>query len=202
MFVQVIQGKVSDPGRLRAALDRWEQELAPGAAGYLGSTAGVTDDGRFVAVVRFASEDEARRNGERPEQDAWWSETATLFGGTETFHDSTSVAVDVASDPDTAGFVQVFRGRSKDPARTVEIMGDDEGQWNAFRPEILGSIMVQHADDSFTDVVYFTSEEAARSGEQKELPPELQAKMDELMALTVGELEYFDLTTPWLHSKA
>jgi hypothetical protein len=49
MFVQVIQGQVSDAGQARAALDRWVQELAPGATGWLGSTAGVTEDGRFIA---------------------------------------------------------------------------------------------------------------------------------------------------------
>ncbi len=69
MFVQVIQGQVSDSEQVRAAFDRWVRDLAPGAAGWLGSTAGVTEDGRFVALVRFASEEEARRNSDRPEQD-------------------------------------------------------------------------------------------------------------------------------------
>jgi hypothetical protein len=40
VFVQVIQGQVADAGKVRAALDRWAQELAPGATGWLGSTAG------------------------------------------------------------------------------------------------------------------------------------------------------------------
>jgi len=53
MFVQVIQGQVSDVGQARAALDQWAQELAPGANGWLGSAAGVTEDGRFVALARF-----------------------------------------------------------------------------------------------------------------------------------------------------
>lgn len=200
MFVQVIHGEVSDAAALRAAVERWQAELAPGAAGYLGSTGGVTDDGRFVVLARFDSEESARRNSDRPEQGAWWAETEKLFNGTATFHDSVQAAVDLTGDPDTAGFVQVFRGRSKDPARALEIMSDDEGRWNAFRPEILGSIMVRHDDDSFTDAVYFTSERAAREGEQKELPPQLQEQMDELMALTIGDLEYFDLREPWLYS--
>jgi hypothetical protein len=53
MFVQVIQGRVADPARVKAALDRWAEELAPDAEGWLGSTAGVTDDGRFIALARF-----------------------------------------------------------------------------------------------------------------------------------------------------
>ena len=81
MFVQVIQGQVSDPEQARAALDRWARELAPGAGGWLGSTAGVTEDGRFIALARFESEEAARRNSDRPEQDRWWAETARLFTG-------------------------------------------------------------------------------------------------------------------------
>ena len=42
MFVQVITGKVTDTAAVRAAFDRWLEELAPGAKGWLGSTAGVT----------------------------------------------------------------------------------------------------------------------------------------------------------------
>jgi len=40
MFVQVIRGQVSDPEQVHAALNRWSQQLAAGAQGWLGSTAG------------------------------------------------------------------------------------------------------------------------------------------------------------------
>ena len=40
MFVQVIQGQVADAGEVRAALDRWAAEVAPGSIGWLGSTPG------------------------------------------------------------------------------------------------------------------------------------------------------------------
>ena len=43
MFVQVIQGKVSERADARAAMERWQRELAPDAKGWLGSTAGVTE---------------------------------------------------------------------------------------------------------------------------------------------------------------
>ncbi len=66
MFVQVFQGPVSDPAKVKETLDRWVAELAPGADGWLGSTAGVTDDGTFVGLARFDSEEAARRNSDRP----------------------------------------------------------------------------------------------------------------------------------------
>lgn len=200
MFVQVIQGRVSDPAEMHAQLDQWMSELAPGAEGWLGSTAGVTADGRFVALARFESEDAARRNSERPEQDAWWSRTAKLFLDEPTFRDSTHVLVDVAGDPDRAGFVQVMQGRTNDPARAREIMSQDSSAWADFRPDIVGSVAVEHADNSWTNALYFTTEAEAREGEKKELPPELKAEMEEMNSLSVGEMEFLDLTDPWLYS--
>jgi hypothetical protein len=79
MFVQVIQGQVLNPDQMHADLDRWAEELAPAAAGWLGTTAGVTEDGRFVALARFESEDAARRNSDRAEQGRWWEETSRFL---------------------------------------------------------------------------------------------------------------------------
>ncbi len=66
MFVQVITAKVVDREGLSRQLDRWERELRPGAEGFLGSTSGATDEGRFIALVRFESEEAAQRNSDRP----------------------------------------------------------------------------------------------------------------------------------------
>lgn len=196
MFVQVIQGRTSNPQGLDAALNKWVQDLAPSATGWLGSTSGVTEDGRAIAVVRFESEDDARRNSDRPEQGQWWSETAKVFDGEATFRDSNDVTVDVQGDPDQAGFVQVMQGRSSDPERARQLMDQDADKWNAFRPDILGSVSVGHEDGGYTMVMYFTSEAEAREAERKELPPELQAQMEEMGKLTVGETEFFDLKQP------
>src|SRR6266566_5044079 len=144
MFVQVIRGQVSDADQARAALDRWMQDLAPGATGWLGSTAGVTEDGRFIALARFESADAAGRNGNRPEQDQWWTETSKLFTGEATFRDSTDVTVDVTGDPDNAGFVQIMQGRGTDPDRAKELMGQNRDEWVAFRPDVIGSVAVGH----------------------------------------------------------
>jgi hypothetical protein len=200
MFVQVIQGQVTDAGKVRAALDRWAAEVAPGAIGWLGSTAGVTGDGRFSALARFESEEAARRNSDRPEQDRWWAETARLFSGEATFKDSSDVTVDLVGEPDEAGFVQVMQGRGTDADRARELMSDDSSAWAGFRPEILGSVAVGHGGGAYTMAVYFTSEAEAREGERREPPPELRAQMEEMAALSLGEPEFFDLQEPWLYS--
>lgn len=198
MFVQVIQGQVSDAELVRAAFDRWLAELAPGAAGWLGSTEGVTDDGRFVAVVRFESKEAARQNSQRVQQDQWWTDTAKLFDGEPTFRDSTEVVIDVVGDLDQAGFVQVLQGRGTDPGRARELIGDNASQWAAFRPDILGRVGVTHETGDYTMVVYFTSEKDAREGERKEPPPQQKAQLDEMDALSDGVPDFFDLRQPWL----
>ena len=199
MFVQVIQGSVKDPEAARAAFDRWVDELGGGADGWLGSTTGVTADGTLVALARFESEEAARRNSDRPEQGAWWEETSRLFDGEPTFHDSTRVSVDTYGDMGSAGFVQVMRGRTTDPDRGWELMQADGGvDWATLRPDILGTVMVGHAGPDWTMAIYFTSEAAAREGEAKEMPPELQEQMQQVQEISDGEPQYLDLTDPWL----
>jgi hypothetical protein len=200
MFIQVIQGRTSNADGLRAALDQWEKDLAPGAEGWLGSTGGVTEDGRSIGVVRFESAEAARRNSQRPEQDAWWAETSKLYDGEVTFRESTDVDLDLQGDPDQAGFVQVMQGRTSDPQRAKELMAQDPEVWAAFRPDVIGSVTALHEGGAYTMVLYFTSEADAREGERKEPPTELRTAMDEMNKLTAEEPEFFDLKEPVLRS--
>ena len=200
MFVQVIRGQVRDAGQVHAALDDWSDQLAGGAPGWLGSTAGVTEDGQFVALARFESEDAAQRNNARPEQGEWWDQTARLFTGDVEFHDSTDVTADVTGNPDQAGFVQVMQGRGSDPERAKELMTDNPDEWAAYRPDVIGSVAVGEPDGTYTMALYFTSEKAAREGEHKEPPPPLRAQMEEMNKLNIGEPDFLDLRDPWLYS--
>lgn len=201
MFVQVIQGRTSDAEGVRAAMDRWVAELQPGSIGWLGSTIGVADDGRVVAVVRFESAESAARNSERPEQTRWWEGSQRLFDGEVSFADSEDVEVDLVGDPDRAGFVQVMQGRVTDRARAKELMARMSVQdLAAVRPEILGSVMINHEPDRWTQVIYFTSESQAREGEQRQWPPEVQALMDELTMLSPEPPDYIDLRQPLMQS--
>ncbi len=200
MFVQVIRGQVTNPERVHAALDLWSHDLAPGAPGWLGSTAGVTEDGEFVALARFKSEDDARRNSSRPEQGSWWAETSKLFTGDVSFRDSDDITADVTGDPDEAGFVQIMQGRGRDPERAKELMEQNPEQWAEYRPEVIGSLAVGQPDGAYTMALYFTSEQAARAGESKEPPTALKAQMEEMNKLNVAEPEFLDLRHPWLYS--
>jgi hypothetical protein len=201
MFAQVIQGRTSDAEGLRAALDRWNQELRPGSIGWLGSTIGVTDDGTFIAVARFESAEAADRNSQRPEQGQWWAETSRLFDGEVSFRDSEDVTVDLQGDPDQAGFVQVMQGRVTDAARARQVMESIPSEVMAnYRSDVLGSMVISHDDGEWTQVIYFTSEADAREGERKEPPAELRNAMEEMGKLSVGETTFLDLKEPLLQS--
>jgi hypothetical protein len=114
------------------------------------------------------------------------------------FANSKSVDVDLPGDPSQAGFVQVMQGRSSDPERARELMADDSIDWSAFRPDMLGSLSIGHEGGAWTMALYFTSEAAAREGEQKEPPPQMQEMMSEMNSLTIGEPVFLDLKDPWL----
>ena len=56
-------------------------------------------------------------------------------------------------------------------------MGQNAPEWAAFRPDIIGSVAVEHDGGAYTMALYFMSEAKAREGERKEPPPELKVQM-------------------------
>ncbi|HXY91641.1 MAG TPA: hypothetical protein VEP49_04135 [Acidimicrobiia bacterium] len=184
MFIQVISGKVVDAEGFRREEERWVAELRPGATGFLGSTSGITSDTRFLVTARFDSAESARRNSDRPEQGAWWSDFEKTVSDV-VFHDCSKVVTMLGGGSDDAKFVQVMRGHVKDRAAVdrIEARRDDlERVIRDARPDILGETICYHDDgDGYTDVVYFTSEADARAGEKDFPTGEAKVLLDELM---------------------
>jgi hypothetical protein len=200
MFIQIIQGTCRDSDALRRQIDLWRQELGPKAQGWLGGTYGVTDDNTFVGMVRFESKEAAARNSTRPEQGAWWAETAKCFDGEVTFHDCDDAMMFLDGGADDAGFVQVIEGRLTDPERFRRLAELPMDLLHETRPEIIGGVMAMAPDGTFIETVAFRSEEAAREGERKELPDEMsQAWKDEMAQMQ--DVTYLDLRHPWFASK-
>jgi hypothetical protein len=196
MFIQLFQGKVADPDGLARCLDRWNEDLQPGATDYLGTTCGTADDGTFVALARFESEEAARRNSERPEQGAWWAEMGALFDGPVEFHDADDVTLMLNGGSDDAGFVQVIRGKVDDAA-ALKAMVTDTGQLHEMRPDIIGGTLAIEADGTFTETVAFSDEESARKGEQMSMPDDVRQAMESAM----HDVTFADLHHPWFASK-
>jgi hypothetical protein len=199
MYVQVIEGKVSDKAGLRRQLDRWEAELRPGAAGFLGSTGGVTDDGVSFTIARFESAAAAHANSERAEQGAWWSETEKCFDGPVSFTDSEDVEEFLAGGSNDAGFVQVMKTATGADRAVLEDLDKRfekyAGEW---RPDLIGGIRIWTGESSTVEVNYFTSEGEARQNEGKEPPTELAQLFAQFSELT-ADTEFLDLRDPWLY---
>jgi hypothetical protein len=195
MFIQVITGTATDVDAMRQLADRWEAELRPGAVGYLGVTEGVTDDNRFVAITRFESPEAAAKNSARPEQDAWWQEMQRVTDNV-VVHDCSRVATLFGGGKDNAKFVQVMQGRIKDKAKAEEFFArtaEAEKVLGGARPDVIGEVIAMHDDgDTYTDVVYFSSEEEARANESKPMPAEAQQMMEDMEA-AIEVTEFLDL---------
>jgi hypothetical protein len=198
MFMQVIQGRVADREGLRRQLDRWVSELEPGAIGWLGTTGGVMDDGRFILCARFESAEAAQANSERPEQGAWWTETEKLLAEPATFTDSDDIDLYLGGGSNTAGFVQILQGRPADRDHLRQIAQGFEDLARQYRPDIMGWVVAWHPDGRFTEIVYFTSEVAAREGEAKE-PSEDRKHLLHEWHEAAGDLTFFDLREPLLY---
>ena len=197
MFVQVIQGRTSDAGGLRRQLERWQTEVRGGARGFLGTTGGVAEDGTAIFLARFESEEAARENSGRPEQDAWWSETVKYFDGDVTFRDCADADTTLGGGSDDAGFVQVMQGRVTYRARLQELEAEFMPRLAERRPDVIGSVRGWDGD-RFVEAIYFTSEAEARKGEAR-MAEDDDADIAEFESL-VQDLSFIDLKEPWLQS--
>ena len=136
----------------------------------------MTDDGTSVAVVRFESRAQADANSARPEQDAWWRETSGCFDGEPSFTDYDDAFEWLGGGSDDAGFVQVMRGRVANADGFRKFSQQPMDGLSEMRPEIIGGTVAIADDGDFTQTIYFTSEAAAREGEKKEMPEEVQQR--------------------------
>ncbi len=68
-----------------------------------------------------------------------------------------------------------------------------------FRPDLIGGIRVWTSPDGFVEANYFTSEDAARTGEQQEPPPALDEGFQDFSEM-MKNAAFFDFRSPFLHS--
>jgi hypothetical protein len=195
MFVQVITGKTSDRDALRAQLERWIEEVRPGAIGYLGGTMGVADDGTLVGLARFQDAGSAAKNAARPEQGAWWEQTEKLLDGDAVFRESSDVTLLFDGGSDAATFVQIIEGTIIDRPKAESFeAGEMLEQLRAARPDLLGGLRVWLDGGAYLEAAYFTSETDARKNEAS---AEFAGPHAEYAAL-FGEMTFTDLRDPLL----
>jgi hypothetical protein len=197
MFIQVIEGRTSDPEAVHRRMEVWERELQPGTVGYLGSAGGCTADGMCILVARFEDRAAAQQNSDRPEQSEWWAVTEQCFDGPVAFHDSEDVHVMQHGRIEDAHFVQVMEGHVDDRSRADALTRESEDVLLEERPDLLGSVTAYYGDGDYTELAYFTSEAEARSAEAKDMPPEMAKAYAEFQD-TFRVDRYLDIREPWL----
>lgn len=197
MFVQIMEGRVTDVDGMRRLLDVWAEELRPGAAGFLGATAGVAADGRSINIARFESAAAARANSERPEQGEWWSEMEACYEGEVSFVESEHVETFLGGGSSDAGFVQVMKGHGLDRATVERLDRAFEQHAPKLRPDVIGGLRAWTGPDSGYDITYFVSEEEARANESKPMPTEFDDLVADMEQLTANS-EFIDLSAPWM----
>jgi hypothetical protein len=192
MFVRFIRAAVADVDGLRAHLARGQGQTI-GAVGFVGSTAGISADGYFVALSRFDSPAAAAAYRARSEVGEWWPELLTYFDDEPVVKETERVSVLISGD-DHAGFVQVMEGTG-DPAALTALDARFAEIAPTFRPDILGGYRAYFDDGTWADVTYYTSEAEARAGESREMPAEV-AKLFEEFGRVAGITAYHDLDVP------
>lgn len=199
VFVQIIEAEVRDPSRIKGQLDWWVSDVKPSSVGFLGSTAGVTEDGHLFVSARFTSAAEAAENSRLYEQDLWWKETEQFLNNV-IFRDCTEIRTFGAGGSDAARFVQVVQGIPLDQVRLTALAERMQNEIAPLRPDLIGGINVTHPDGSFSDINYFTSESEARAGERRmDTSPSVGALLREWNSL-IADVRYLDLKDPWLIS--
>lgn len=194
MLLRTVRGQATDPAALHQHWTRWERSVAAGVDGYLGATAGVADDGAFVAMIRFAWVDAARRSGNAPEHAASWQDALGQLRD-PVVEDTERIDVWNRGGSDDAGFVQFRHGRSSDPERLRDLYVNQQPvRMGPHRPEVLGGLFAWHDNGGFTLSAYFSSEDAARRGENLQ---EFTSFFDDINAV-MHDLTYIDLHEPWL----
>jgi len=194
MFIQMVQGRCSRHDEMRGVVDDWCAMMAD-RPGWLGGTYGFTDDGRFVGVVRFDSSDACQESSTGDGAAMWWAGAEALFDGPCRIHESEDVSMMLDGGSDSAGFVQVMRGRVGDADTLRHITSDTQmtSMLHEARPEIIGATLAMEPDGTFLETIAFTDEDSARKGEQLDMPQEVR---DQLMA-AMTDVEYLDLHQPW-----
>jgi len=201
MFIQIITGRTDDPEAFVRNGESWQKDVRPGAIGYLGTTMGVAENGRTIIAARFESPEAAQANSERPEQGAFFEKASKVMRDIE-FHHASRVITLLGGGRDDAGFVQVMCGRITDRAKAEALlarMDEAVAILAKARPDVVGEVIALHdGADTYTDIVYFSSQAEARANEAKGWPPDAQKIMDEMQE-AMEVTEFIDLGSPHLH---
>ena len=142
MFIQMVQGRCSRHDGMRDLVEDWCAMMAD-RPGWLGGTYGFTDDDRFLGIVRFDSAGACKEAASTSQAAILWAGAEDLFDGRPEIHESEDISMMLQGGSDSAGFVQVMKGRVADADRFRHFMTDTEmtSMLHEARPEIIGATL-------------------------------------------------------------
>jgi predicted regulator of Ras-like GTPase activity (Roadblock/LC7/MglB family) len=199
MFLLVLSGRVSDRAEARTLWETWQREVAPRTPGWLGDTAGISELGEFVALVRFKTPDAGRRAFTRPDNAAWWQDFAATFDGDLSIEAASDLDAFTKGEFDNAGCVLFVRGRTSQVAEVRKLNGLLQSEARDRCPDIIADVFAWHGDGRFTEAIYFFSEEEARRAEA-DRPPRLR-ELSARWATLVSDQSFVGVTEP-MHAGA
>jgi hypothetical protein len=170
MFVLKVEARTTQPDALRKHVLTWPADVGKSATGWLGNTAGVSDDGHFILLMRFVSEEAAWITSDLDESGRWWQRCARHLDTKPVFTGSTKVRGILGGGSDDAAVVRITRGRAtedrlRDSLRELETIALNE------RAVVIGGIVAWHDEDRFTEALYLKSKDfACHSGGSRLCP--------------------------------
>lgn len=183
MFSQVAQAHTTDPAAAQRALKRWAT-----IPGVVNVTAGITEDGRLIAVITYESEESAH---------SATHDRQALLNGRVSVRDGTRTDLFTPGDLTRSSFVQVVQGQVTDIVEARRHRDLLEEALAEHLPCLLGTLTVEHDGQRFTRVLYFSTEEEARAVE-RDTPAEVRHIDEGALRLLTGPVEFTDLRDPWV----
>lgn len=198
MFVLEVEARTARPESVREHVRAWPAEVGVDATGWLGSTGGVSSDGHFFLLMRFASQEAAWLASDLPSNQRWWQACRGSLETQPAFHESTRVTGILGGGSDEAAAVIVTRG-SASPLRLRESLRRLESVNAGDRAGLIGGIVAWHGDERFTEVLY----SSAKPDEFRRLSAR-PTPLGRFLAdwSTADGAQVIDLDDPWLISPA
>lgn len=152
MFVELVQATATEPARLRKAWKKLLGRLPDVAPGWLGATSGATEDGRFVALLAFESEEQARITMDRLHEQAAWAPLEGVASELR-FRECPNVRAFLPDDARGVEVVHIWQGVAQDVRRIVSSF-EGASQTATGRGRVAGGLMCWDPEGFVTIALY------------------------------------------------
>ena len=197
MFVLKVEARTARPDAVRQQVLAWPTDVGSNAPGWLGCTGGVSAEGDWIFLMRFASQEAAWITSDLPGYERWWRACRRHLETPPVFAESTRVSGILRGGSDAAAAVVITQGsappnRLRDSLRRLETVALTE------HVGVIGGFVACHDRERFTEALYLTSKPA--QFRQFATTSHLLGGFIDDRATAVRDVRVIDLDEPWLTS--